>query len=962
MLRNTLSSCRRHLRCPRGKRGISVRRLLAWTLVETLESSPSFSSHRLFSLHNTGNKFMTWMNTRHPQETMDRPDSKASEIAGNVEHHCSHEKLDTSGKEKGLSNSCGKSVDANIILKKDVHILNQEICSPEAETLPEMGNKYQNYDHVSANDCTNGDNADNSEPRSSTFSTSRNSVAEVEMYQKESFAEGTSGETSSIQSNPRDGEVSIHSLEGIDSTQHVSVKSDVTSETILLLNRESNELDVGITKGKWPNAGEVGFKSIIHATFHDTQLKTESSSSNSTHVTFPVSSSNESYQDTSVEAKSCKLSSSGMHSFICKGVKFSMEEPVADSVVLGMAAQITQKAVDNVRARNSKKVMGMIADQNSMIVEKVDIAKSGLLKKKNAEVLSQHKEELSYELDDALEVAWKVAREVEQKVGIYKEASGSSSSVEERNGETVRLSSVDSADPNKNNCSTETGLGVKLYNEQDNFDSFCSNEEVLHSETPMKNKHFLVVKGSSQEMDTGIHEANDSPHGQESSELNTKTEIVAAIDQTSLPGRFDLNEDIQPNEVEHPKQVFDEAVPYCNVINVSMPIHVVAKSGVPMCLPMTPLKFEGELGWRGSAATSAFRPASLSRSLNRYRASSIDDNNCSSRHSRGFTGIDLNVAATGDDSALESLHRESVATPSGYPFEESSLEVSSKRAEILNFDLNCLSQIDDNCPQSSPPVSLSRHSAVDFDLNDNPSIGDTCNDAQWPGQSSQLLRNKALDDPSVSFAGDSGKPDFNSLRPLNWADSNSIQGFSLGHTRPFLVAAPNLLPSIEQMQRVVPFQPKLPYTPQALPPYIYPYNNGFSIGPTSILSSGINSSGVLPYMTDPHGTTVIPQILGPGTLSAFPGASHLMEVVGGSSCSGIANIRSSFDVNGGINSSENVSRGANATQFLFPIKKPSTEEQRKSQVALFATPMKRKEPEGGWDSNQLGFRQVTSWR
>uniref|UniRef100_A0A5B7B272 Uncharacterized protein n=1 Tax=Davidia involucrata TaxID=16924 RepID=A0A5B7B272_DAVIN len=904
---------------------------------------------------------------RHPQETMDRPDSKACEIAGNVEHHCSHEKLDTLGKENGLSNSCGKSADANIVFKKDGHISNKEICGREAETFPEMESKCPNDDHVSASDCTNGDN---SEPRSSTVSTSRNFVAEVGMYQKESFAEGTYGATScinglassTIQSNPKDGEVSTHSLEGIDSTQHVSVKSDVTSETVLLLNRESNELDVGRTKGKWPKAGEVGFKSIMHATFHDTQLKTESSSSNSTHVILPVSSSNDSYQETLVEAKSCKLSSSGVSNFICMGVKCSMDEPVADKVVLGMAAQITQKAVDNVRARDSKKVMGMIADQNSMIVEKVDIPKSGLPKKKNAELLSQHKEELSYELDDALEVAWKVAREVEQKVGIYSEASGSSSSVEERNGETVHLSSVDSADPNKNNCSTETGRGVKLYNEQDNFDSVCSNEEVRDPKTPVKNKHFLAVKGPSQLMDTGMHEANDSTHGQESSELTTKPEVVAANDQTPLPNGFDLNEDIQPNEVEHPKQAVDETVSSYNVINVSMPIPVVAKSGVPICLPipMTPLKFEGELGWRGSAATSAFRPASLSKSFNRNGASSIDDNNCSPKHSQGFTGIDLNVAAEGDDSELELLPRESVAIPSGYPFKESSIE-SSKRAERLNIDLNRLSEIDDNFPRSSPPVSLSRHSAVDFDLNDNPSIGDACNDAHWPGQSSQLLRNMALDDPSVSFMGDSRQPDFNCLGPASWADLSSMQGFSHGHTRPFLVAAPNVLPSIEQMQRVVPFQPKLPYTPQALPPHIYPYNNGFCIGPTGLLSSTINSSGVLPYITDPRGTTVIPQILGPGTLSAFPGAPHLMEVVGGPSPSGIANIRPSFDVNSAINSSENGSRGASATQFLFPIKNPLTEEKMKSQVALSATPMKRKEPERGWDSNQLGYRQVTSW-
>ncbi|XP_059631952.1 uncharacterized protein LOC132274646 [Cornus florida] len=872
--------------------------------------------------------------------------------------------------EKGLSNSRGKSKDADAVLEKQQRMPSEEIQSCEAENSSEIERKYPTCDHVSTSHCTKGDSANSLKSQSPAVSTSRHLEVELGIYQKEICAERTSGSmscsngyaSSGLQDehpcngNPKGSEVSVQSVDGIDSAQHISVKSDVSSDTGSPLIRENNKSNVGRTKGNWINASEDRLKSFMHAPFHVTQPKTESSSSNSTHVILPVSSSSHSFQETSLEAKSCKRCGSGLKNCNCLGFKCTMEELAVGSVALdlGMAAQISQRAIDNVRARDDKKVSRRIADHNSTVVEKINIWKSSPSKQKNDEILSQHKEEHSCEQDNTLEVAWKVAREAEKRVGFFRETSGSFSSIKEENGEAVRLSSVDFAPYKK--CSMEDRQGVKLCNEQSNCDSFCSNEEVMDPETPMKNKHLLAAEGSSQGMDPALHETNSGPHAQESSVLTTKQEVV---DQTPRLSGFDLNEDIQESEVEYPKHLVNGIVSSYNVSNLSTPVPIVAKSGVPIFLPIAPLKLEGELGWRGSAATSAFRPAAHSNGSHRHRASSISENNCSSKHSQEFTGFDLNVAAAGDDCAMELLPREHVTTPSGYPFKESSVEVGSKRADMLDIDLNRPSENDGNCPQSSIPVSLSRQAIVDLDLNDNLSFVDSRNDAHWPGQCSQLLRNKGLNNPAVSFQGNSRQPDFNWVRPANSADFSSMQLFSHGHALPFLAAAQNVRPPMTQMQREVHLQPILPYTPQTIPPHAYPYNYGFCIGPTDPVSSTIHSSGVLPYMTDPRGTTVIPQMPGPGAFPTFPGSPYLMEVAAGPSPNDIKNYRLGFNVNGGVNSSENGSRGGNAGQFLLPVRTSSTEEQMKSfrQIASSATPMKRREPEGGWDSCQLGYRQ-----
>jgi hypothetical protein len=922
---------------------------------------------------------------------MDQHDLKASGMANDVQQLCSLREHSHLGEANSLSDCFGTCTDGNAGLQKQDHESDHETSGRRADKLPEMERNYL----ISSTDCA-VENMDVLRQPSPVISTMKESI-----LGKEHCAEGTSAVMSCCnglegQVKSKQGEVSALSLEGNASTKNISMKSDISSDSGQRLEKENNELVDGRITGYWSNAGESGLKSVMQTSFHDKLYKTESSSSNSTHITLPAS-SNDSCQVTSMDVKACTNSkTSAMDTSTCTDFKSNLKEPAVRILAVGMASQASKDVLDstifhpgkqqnatkvseivNVRSKDSYRVLGMISDHNSLTVKDIDLQNPNLFKKKVTEDSNHDKVQPCYVLDDALEVARRVAREVEREVGTFREVSGSSSSVHEKSGEAVHMSSVDSADSNKRDCLTETGSEIQFCCEQDNSDSFCSIKEVVDLETSARNEgSYLEVKEPSHGTDPRMmNVSNDCIHRQESSFVTTKPEDGAASDQTNV-FRFDLNENILANEDEYPGHSVNGTIS-CHAKTVIKPVPVLAKSGIPFSLPLLQSKCEEELGgWRRSAA-SAFRKISLSKSYNRNKSSSPNDNNDCSKQSQ-VKGIDLNVAAAVVDFDMELLPDKCVQEQSSLASEESSMEVSSKRAKRFHFDLNFVSENDDSHRQLSPPASLSGYSVRDFDLNDNPTSVDASIDTYQPGQGTQALRNGALDDdPAVSFLGIAKQPDSRSVGTGYLAGVSSLHGFTHGHSKSLQEAASNVLPSNEQMQIVHPLHHKLTYTaPPQAPPHAFLYNNGFCIDPNS-LASTVYPPSFLPYITDPRGTTVIPQVLGSGAphimsvpggmgaLSAFPGARHMMSFPGGSGPSDIAFIRPSFDLNGiAAATSENGSRVDNARQLFIPVSNSTLEDPVKSfqQVAFPAPPMKRREPDGGWDSHQLSYRQVTSWQ
>lgn len=922
------------------------------------------------------------------QGVMDQHDLKASGMANDVRHLFSLKDHDHLGEANLFSDCCGGCPDANAGLPSQNHSCGDEIRGQEVDKLSEMERNCL----VSCNDST-GENMDCKERPSSVNSTMKESV-----LGKEHCVKGCNGLEG--KGSLKQGELSAFSLEGNASTKNLSMDSDISSDSGQPLHKKSKELVDGRMKDYWSNAGESGLKSVMQASFHERPYKTESTSSNSTHIALPAS-SNDSCQVTSVDVKACMRStSSAVDTSTCTDFRSNLEEPAVQILAVGITAQASENALDStiytpgkpqkdsleiVNVMDSNRVRGMMLDREAGILEEIDLQNPKHLKNKVADVSNQDKVQPSSELDDALEVARRVAREVEREVGTYREVSGSSSSVQEKNGRALHMSSVDSADSNKKDCLTETGSKIQLCCEQENCESFCSIKEVTDRQMSARHEGLdLEVKEPPHGVDPlMMYGSSDRLHGRESSYMSTKSEDVDAGDQNTHHCNIDLNESILANEEEYPEDPVNEAVFY-HAKNVIRPIPAMAKSGISISLPI-PHSQLGELGvWRGSAA-SAFRTISLSKTCNRNKPSSTnDEKNCSQELL--VKGFDLNVAAEGVDFGVELLPNNCVQAQSSLASEESSMEVSSKRPRRFNIDLNFVSDNDDGYHQLSPPASLSGHSVRDFDLNDNPTSIDARIAAPQPDQGTQALRNATLnDDPAVSFMGISTQTDSRTAGAGYLTGFTSLHGFTHGHSKTLQAAASNALPSNDQMQRAHPLQHKLTYAPPPLaPPHSFLYHNGFRMDPNNSLSSTtVYPPSFLPYVTDPRGTPVIPQVLGsgplsalsgaphivnvpggPGALFAFSGAPHMMSVPGGPGPTDFAVMRPSFDLNGIGTSSENRSRAESTRQFFIPVSNSTLEEPMKSfqPVGFSATPLKRREPEGGWDSHQLSCRQVNSWR
>ncbi|XWS21926.1 hypothetical protein CRYUN_Cryun30bG0098600 [Craigia yunnanensis] len=633
---------------------------------------------------------------------------------------------------------------------------------------------------------------------------------------------------------------------------------------------------------------------------------------------------------------------------------------VLDTIVLpGKTSNLdsVSEVFDNVRAV-SDKLLGEIIDLRSVTVERDDILNSSLPKTEYAGLANQDKVEHWYELDNELKVARRVAREVEQEVETDREASGNSC-ILGRSCENVLMNAANSQALDKGNYFTKTGSETQFCGEQDNCDGLCCNKVVVNQEMLMGEQQMQLDNVDSS-LDFGSTITCAANCRQESSCINTNSDDLAANDRIIQPFQIDLNEDIAVNDIECTEQLIDETVSY-HVNNVSKPTPAMAKS-CPVYLPLFQLHLEDAVGWRGPAATSAFRPTSHSKNFKGIQASSANDNgNCSK--DLQVKGIDLNIVVTAVDFNMELLQEKCVPKSSSLPSKESLLEVSLTQAERFNIDLNFANENDDNCFQMAPPASA-RNIARDFDLNDNPTSQDACSNCDWPRQCIIDSGDRALDIPAVSFLRNAGQQKFNNLGSAYWADPGPMQVFSYGHARPFLLAVSNVLPTVEQMQEIISLHNKASYkpSPPPQPTLAFPNGNGCCIEPSNCLSSTVETPGVIPYITDQNGPTVFRQLVDSGTLPAFSRAASFLQIPDGPRPNSLASIRPGFDLRSGL-TYENRSMGENISQHFVPLSNSLMEEQMKSfqPVAFPVTPMKRREPEGGWDSRRLGYREVMSW-
>lgn len=618
---------------------------------------------------------------------------------------------------------------------------------------------------------------------------------------------------------------------------------------------------------------------------------------------------------------------------------------------------------------------------------KTNIEKSliGLDEKNSEQCMETAEENDLHFLDDALEVARQVGKEAEQEVESYDEPLCSSSYEKHRRGAHLHSATSGSA-----------GGEQDILHEQNDTDISYSSKEVnlnLQSDKDGDKSQGNYASGEIDESGTKANVVQEVQTckvaiitSQESITHETDAKRTSS-DQVKMPIKciFDLNEDIPAEDMDYSQDLIQAptvattSASNCTITNVSTPIPIVPLSKGPLNLPTTPLHFRGELGWRGSAATSAFRPAEPRRTPERERTQSAEENNSPLKPGQRFLEFDLNVADDDGDAGMALFSgrhggERHVPASTSLPSGDSSVEVSSsRRAERLTLDLNRLCETDDSVPgllsdwrgversgtlqnpnQSPSPTSSSRPAMRDFDLNDNLSFDDACASAHdsEPKKYSMKCNNNpsGLDDPVVSILGSRINLDPSKLPSAHAAswDIPHVKKEFPNSAQSFLVSGPSQVPPFN-MGRILP----MPYPTQSLP---YPYN-----GASFPIPSAVYAPGPVPYIVDSMGAS-IPQIVAPTAISSsFTRPPYLMGVPGGVGTNNAGGmVRPNLDLNAESDSRE---AGGKIRQLFPQSNQMVVEEQMRSyqQVTAPGTSLKRKESERAWDAYQFGYKQVPTW-
>ncbi|KAB5557696.1 hypothetical protein DKX38_008605 [Salix brachista] len=533
--------------------------------------------------------------------------------------------------------------------------------------------------------------------------------------------------------------------------------------------------------------------------------------------------------------------------------------------------------------------------------------------------------ELEYGIVDALEVARQVAQEVEREVVDFREQSCSSSSEKNMESGIKQPGSPDSMNA-KQNLSNEIPPENVPTRQNQPFETHAEQEG-----------HVIDSNNLENEAENGMHDLDSSQ----------VTEVAQEPEVNAEKGfcDFDLNEEVCSDDMDRPVNTISAPI---SVVSASRP---AAASGSPVA----PLRFEGSLGWRGSAATSAFRPASPRKISEADKTLETGGSSNSSKRRQVFLDIDLNVSEDGEEKVMDLILSRQMPVSSGFHSGESSLEVGSRRPERPNLDLNRTSDDGDATPgdlrlegrlfyqqngQRSPSPALSSSSRQpslrNFDLNDSPFFqNDSLDQGLYHSKSSQ----------SASAYG----------RPKPGDPVISIMGTRVEVGSRFDVDRKGFIPQIPSLPNGKPLEhamdanltrmgaflgivPSVSYTHSPIFGF-----NALATAPSMPISSAMyGPTGSIPYMVDSRGAPVMPQIM--GSTAAIPPYSQqpfFMSMSGAPlGLNGAGPSRPNFDLNSGF-----TLEGGNigGLQQLFM---PGQGSSRPSSSGVGG---KRKEPDRGWD-------------
>ncbi|GMI82478.1 hypothetical protein HRI_001917100 [Hibiscus trionum] len=542
--------------------------------------------------------------------------------------------------------------------------------------------------------------------------------------------------------------------------------------------------------------------------------------------------------------------------------------------------------------------------------------------------------ELEYGIVDALEVARIVAQEVEREV-------------------------VDDREPSSSSSENISEGGIR----QPNALGSINGKQDLPSEALPKE----VSAGPTQS--AGAQTEGDGPINSDDADNEPKNELrdmessQVTVAQDPEPNTeksvcdFDLNQEVCSDDMER-------AATSITPVSVVSASRAAAVRG----LPAAPLQFEGTLGWKGSAATSAFRPASPRRNSDGDKTLSLGGTSNSSKPRLDCLDFDLNVSEDVDEQGAELMSGKQVTASSGLHSAESS-KANHRKSERLELDLNCISDdgdapaldsrveeqhfYDRNGHRSQSPVSSAspmQSSLRNFDLNDRPySQNNALEQGPYPGRSSRNAiahGGPKPNDPVISIMGtrvEVNRKDFVS-QVVSFPNGKALEPATDGSTT-----------------RTASFMGLVPTALYSHSPAFSA--NGLPLAPKMSFSSAIyGPSGSIPYIVD-SGAPVVPQLM--GSTSAVPIAysqAQFMMGMGNASAglNGSVPSRPNIDLNFGLAIEGGNTESMGLRQPFMPAQGRSIEEHLRANTQASSSSgvaMKRKEPDGGWDPYTFNYRQ-----
>ncbi|XP_043709817.1 uncharacterized protein LOC122658771 isoform X2 [Telopea speciosissima] len=570
---------------------------------------------------------------------------------------------------------------------------------------------------------------------------------------------------------------------------------------------------------------------------------------------------------------------------------------------------------------------------------KRDAKASGKIEKRKSEM------ELEYGMDDALELARQVAKEVEREVVDNREPFCSSSSEKNSEGGVVLPGSPDSINDEKDQLMTGPQHDVPT-----GHNLSCGASSPKEDESLM----------SSKDVDTKLEKRTQDPG---SSQVNEAAQEAAGNSERS-PCGFDLNEEVCSEEMA--------SSPTPN----SAPIAVyTTKATAATAIPAAPLHFEGVLGWKGFSATSAFRRPAPRKTPDGEKTLSVEGSSHSSKYRQDVLDIDLNVDGADDDAITDPTFAKQNPESSSLPSGESSVEVSSRRAERLKLDLNRSGDNED------APLSDSRMEGQFLHHHRNghrsPSPASSSSSRQPP------VRNFDLNDSSYFFddtydqrrLGKSPCEDMNGHTGFKVDDHFMIMGKKVDvnlkdctpQTRSFIpngqVGESLMETGMARSGGGVMASPAIAHT--ASPSRLFGYG-GLTAGPSMSVTPAVYGPSNGPYMVDSRGAPVLLQIMGSPAADppSYSRGSFFTSMPSG--LNGVGPSQSGIDLNSGlmmVEGSESREAAGGLRELFVQGQGGSVEEQMRSASLPMNSRVgiRRKEPDGGWESYPVGYKRQAPW-